>query len=143
MANLGAWPVDPATEVGLFRTELGDLNGTPHEPDDGQADFEFISDVAIGQLLIAYPTSRDAAMVSALRSAAFQLIAAAEEIQVDDIRIKTVERARLMLEYATSLGMTVTADEASTAFNVVGLNVRPSPGYYVPQGQPSPWPGMI
>ena len=124
--NIGAWPVDPTTEVGLFRTELGDVLGTPILLTTGlpgpTADFEFLSDLAIANLLLAYPTSRDMAMSRALNSSAFQLIAQAQDIQVDDIKIKTVERARLMFEMAIALGGVATATDASSAFNIVALN---------------------
>lgn len=143
MANEGAWPVDPNTQTGLFRQQMGDVNGTPHNPADGKADFEFISDEGIAALLLAYPTMPNAALSSAISSAAFQLIASAQEIQVDDIRIKTVERAKLMLEYATSLGAGVIASDAASAFNVVELNTMPPYNYRAPQGTPSPWPGMM
>ena len=125
--NTGAWPVDPDTQVGLFRTELGDTNGVPNVPADGLAVFEFLSDAAIAAMLLAYPTSRDTAMAKALTSAAFKLIASAQDIQVDDIKIKTVERANLMLTMATTL----TAAVAGTisAFSVVPLTMQHAYSY--------------
>ena len=137
MANTGAWPVDPSTEVGLFRQELGDINGTPIEGSDPpEATYEYISDAAISALILASPTSRDQAMGNAMKSFAMQLILSAQDIQVDDIRIKTIERARLMMEFATGLiGSAATADAAS-AFQVVPL----SGGVYrTPQGTPEYW----
>jgi hypothetical protein len=128
--NTGAWPVDPDTQVGLFRTELGDTNGVPNAPADGLAVFEFLSDVAIAALLLAYPTSRDTAMAKALTSAAFKLIASAQDIQVDDIKIKTVERANLMLTMASGLSLAAAAGAASSAFNVVPLTPQYRTGSY-------------
>jgi len=128
--NTGAWPVDPGTEVGLFRTELGDTVGTPNVPADGLAKFEFLSDAAIAAMLLAYPTSRDMAMAKALTSAAFKLISSAQDIQVDDIRIKTVERANLMLTLATTLGSAAAAGSASSTFSVVPLTGSNRAGYY-------------
>ena len=121
MVNVGAWPVDPSTEVGLFRTELGDLVGVAHTPADGTADFEFLSDDAIGALIVAYPSSRNVAMSRAMTSMATQMITSAQDIVVDDIRIKTVERANLMLTLATTLYNGSMFAEASTGFGIVGL----------------------
>ena len=122
MVNVGAWPVDPGTEVGFFRTELGDVIGVPHVPADNSADFQFLSDEAIGALILAYPSSRNMAMSRAMTSMATQMIAAAQDIQVDDIRIKTVERANLMLTLATTLYNGSIMAEASSGFGIVGLN---------------------
>ena len=132
----GAWPIDPTTEVGLFRIELGDTVGTPHDPADDKADFEFIGDVGISALLLAYPASRALAMSRAMTSMANQMIVAAQDIQVDDIRIKTIERARLMLESAISIAGAGTAADADTAFSVVPLTSHPQT--WRPQGTPYP-----
>lgn len=128
--NTGAWPVDPDTEVGLFRTELGDTNGVPNQPLDGIAVFEFISDAGIAAMLLAYPTSRDTAMAKALTSVAFKLIASAQDIQVDDIKIKTVERANIMLELAASLNASASASAASSSFTIVPLSPKYRTGGY-------------
>lgn len=136
MSNLGAWPVDPTTEVGLFRIELGDTVGTPHVPEDGLAEFQFIGDAGISALLLAYPTMRDTAMSKAMFSMASQMIVSAQDIQVDDIRIKTIERARLMLEAAIALGGVASAADASNAFSVVPLTSVPGYRRHRPQGTP-------
>lgn len=133
----GAWPIDPETETGLFRTELGDVDGIPHEPADDKAEFQYLGDAQIAALLLAYPTSRDRAMSKAVSSMAKQLIIAAQDIQVDDIRLKTIENARLMLEYAQSLDGGVSAVEADSAFSVVALTTH-NFGYPRPQGTPYP-----
>lgn len=136
MANTGTWPIDPATATGLFRFEVGDVVGTAHDPDDGQADFEFLSDDTIDALLAAYE-DRDAAKSKALNSMATQLIAAAQDIVVDDIKIKTVERANLMRQLADTLAASV-AEESASTFGVVSLVSAAS--YYprIPQGTPRP-----
>jgi len=128
MANAGTWPIDPATDTGLFRFEVGDVVGTAHIPADGAADFEFMSDDTIDALLVAYP-SRLTAMAKALGSMANQLIAAAQDIVVDDIKIKTIERANMMLTRATNLDANALIGDASSAFSVVpslaATNVSP------------------
>lgn len=143
MVNTGSYPIDPTTEVGLFRQELGDVNGVPADPatDPQTAEYEYISDAAIAALILASPTSRDTAMANAMRSFANQLILAAQDIQVDEIRIKTIERARLMMEFASGLLAGASATDASTAFTVVGLSSHPS--YGRPQGTPWPYPGSL
>lgn len=137
----GAWPLDPSTETGLFRQELGDTVGVPHEPSDGKAEYQFIGDAGIAALILAYPSSRDKAMSKAMWSMANQLILLAEEIQVDDIRIKTVERARLMMEASIALGGVANTSDAATAFNVVPLSPNDY-GYPRPQGTPYYWGSM-
>ncbi len=138
VTNEGAWPIDPTTDVGLFRTELGDTAGTPHVPADNKADFEYIGDAGIQALLDAYPTSRNMAMSKAMTSMAHQMIIAAQDIQVDDIRIKTIERAKLMLESALALSGGMAATDADSAFSVVSLN-----GYHeYPRPQGTPYPVM-
>lgn len=134
--NTGAWPIDPTTEVGLFRTELGDVNGTPNSGSTPPtAEFEYISDAAINALILASPTSRDMAMGNAMKSFAMQLILSAQDIQVDDIKIKTIERARLMMEFATSL-LAASATAAAAGMTIVALSTRNVSR--VPQG--TPWP---
>ncbi len=131
----GEYPIDPTTAVGLFRTELGDVVTT--SIDGAQAEYEFISDAAIQAMLDAYPDSRNMAMAAAMSSMATQMIAAAQDIQVDDIRIKTVERARLMLDQANALRGYALAGDASSAFSVVPLSGKSFPA--APQGTPDPW----
>lgn len=134
MSNTGAWPVDPATEVGLFRTELGDVVGTPNVPAI-TAEFQFIGDAGITALIAAYPSSRDMAMSKALTGMAIQMIASAEDIQVDDIRIKTVERANLMLQAAAMMASSASElDAASNGFSVVPLKTRPQQSRYFGEG---------
>lgn len=117
----GAWPIDPDTTTGLFRTELGDVVGTPHTPSDNKAEYEYLGDVQIAALITAYPLQRDMAMAKARESMATQMIAAAEDIQVDDIRIKTVERAKLMLEQARAYFTSGAGIDALSSFGVVPL----------------------
>lgn len=131
----GEYPIDPTTEVGLFRTELGDVVTTSIT--GSEAEYEFISDAAIQAMIDAYPESRTMALASAMSSMATQMIAAAQDIQVDDIRIKTVERAKLMLEQSSQLRGYALRGDASSAFSVVPLTGKTFP--IAPQGTPDPW----
>lgn len=139
MANEGTYPLDPGTPEGLFRFEVGDVVGTPTTT--GQGTYEFMSDDTILALIDTYPNSINTAKARAFQSMATQLIAAAQDIQVDDIRIKTIERANLMFNMAKVLGGNAILEDASTAFTVVALSPEQ---YRVPQGQPWPvgYPGQ-
>lgn len=141
--NEGAWPIDPSTATGLFRFEVGDTVGTPDAPGDIVASFEFMGDNAIDALIAAYPDSIDTAKAKALGSMATQLITSAQDIQVDEIKIKTVERANLMMKFAGGLLSNAGFVDASEAFDVVPLNSannffprvsRGRPGSYGPSG---------
>lgn len=133
----GAYPIDATTPVGLFRFQVGDVNGTPHDPADDLADYEFMSDATIEALIAANPDSLSAAKAQALLSMATQLIASAQDIQVDDIRIKTVERANLMRLLASDFLTGAESADAASAFDIVGLQSGQF-GYWPPQG--TPWP---
>lgn len=133
----GKNPIDPSTAVGLTRIEIGDVVGTVHEDDATKAEYEFFGDAGLQALLDANPGEPEIAIGKALNSAAFQLLAAAEDIQVDDIRIKTVERAGMMRQLASDyLSGTLTVG-ANSAFQVVAL--RTYAGIHrPPQGTPYP-----
>lgn len=118
MAFIGTFPIDASTPVGLFRFEVGDVVGQKHTPDDGMADFEFMSDATIAALLAQYPNPM-IAKSRALTSMATLLITSAQDIQVDDIKIKTVERAKLMLDLAKYFAMIAGDNELDLAFMVV------------------------
>lgn len=134
----GTWPIDPTTPEGLFRFEIGDVVGTAHEPPDGKAEFEFIGDATILALLAAHPENRDYAKGLALESMATQLIAAAQDIQVDDIKLKTVEKANLMFLRASGYGVASAIADAASAFTIVSLSAV-SAYHPWPQGTPRPY----
>lgn len=137
---LGAFPVDPSTPVGLFRVEIGDDTGVPNTPPT-TAEFEFFSDGAIEALIAAYSDSRETAMAKAMTSMATRLITSAQDIQVDDIRIRTVERANLMMQLARDLLSHAGAAGASSAFSVVPLTSAANNTFRTPFGTPPAWRG--
>lgn len=137
--NEGTFPIDATTPEGLFRFEVGDVVGTPEDPAvTGKANFEFMSDATILALIAEYPHSIEVAKAKALGSMATQLIVAAQDIQVDDIRIKTVERANLMRQRADALLIAAGISDNGSAFEVVGLNTSYPTllTRYPPQGTP-------
>lgn len=135
----GNWPVDPATAVGLMRIRISDAIGTPHEPGDGKADFLYFSDAALEALIGIYPETPDLSLAEAMSSVANRLIMEAQDIQVDDIKIKTVEKAKLMLENAAGLRAGALRG-ASDGFSVVPLSTTGG-GFRHVQGQRDPWQG--
>lgn len=138
MANTGADPIDPTTAVGLLRYEVGDIVTVPLTTAiAGQIGYQYVSDAFLNALLVAYPYSPSMALARALGSVATQMIAAAQDIQVDDIKIKTVVKAELMLKRASDLESGALLWDASTAFAIVAL-VTASNYSYPPQGSPFP-----
>lgn len=136
----GAYPIDPATTVGLLRNEVGDITPTlVHDPPDSKADYGFVGDGFLSALLDAYPNSPSMALARALGSMATQMIAVAQDIAVDDIKIKTVQKAELMLKRAADLESGALLWDSSTAFSIVKLTPA-SDWVYPPEG--SPWPHL-
>ena len=140
MSNPGADPIDPTTTVGLLRYEVGDIVGVPLSPAvPGQLDYGFVSDSFLSALLTAYVNSPSMALARALGSMATQMIAQAQDIQVDDIKIKTVAKAELMMKRAHDLEIGALVWDATKAFSVVPLTTA-TDYHFTPQG--SPWPEL-
>ena len=137
-----AYPVDPSTPVGLFRTDIGDTTATDIQGSAPAqtATYEFFTDEAI-EAFIARDEDLDMAEARALDSMARRLILEAQDIQVDDIRIKTVERAKLFSEHAAQIRLSAETGAASGNFQVVGLSNIGGYGTWPPQG--TPFPGSL
>ena len=118
----GAYPPDPTTPVGLLRIQIGDdaatdITGTsPNQT----AQYEFFSDDAL-QAYLESSGTLDQAMSNALRTVGRKLLLSAQDIQVDDIRIKTVERANTFMAHADTLAASGVAVDADTAFSIVPM----------------------
>lgn len=129
----GAYPPNPGTPVGLFRIQIGDdtatsITGTsPNQT----AEYEFFSDDAIEAYLDSAATPAQA-QANALRTMGRKLVLQAQDIQVDDIRIKTVERANIFMTHADALSASDAAADAATAFSIVPLRSTQgtTSGYY-------------
>lgn len=130
----GAYPLDPATIAGLFRLELGDVVATNIV--DDTADYGYISDAGITALMAAYPDLPDMALGKAMISMANQMIAAAQNIQVDTIKINTIEKAQLMLNSANAMIANAISGAASSWFHVVQTEALSDSRNAWPQGQP-------
>lgn len=147
MSNVGAWPIDPTTTTGLFRFEVGDVVGTVDPLVPTQATFEFMSDATINALMLAYP-AYGMAKARGLMSMASQLIAAAQDIAVDDIKIKTMERAKMMLALAEAFQAASLLEDGANAVAIIALQAatdyrsrfqRDYPMIYAAQGVPQPY----
>ena len=135
------YPPDPTTAVGFFRSEIGDVTpveGTITGTVPSQtAEYEFFSDAMLEAYLSNYPDDLPAAESAALQTMGRRLMIAAQDIQVDDIRIKTVERAKLFLEHADKIAAGVLTSNGASAFGIVSLDVIQPSRRYDPQGTPS------
>jgi hypothetical protein len=138
----GSYPIDPATVEGLFRFELGDVVATNISGDT--ADYGYISDAGITALMAAYPNFIDMALGKAMISMANQMIAAAQNIQVDTIKVSTIAKAQLMLDSANAMIANALNGGASSVFSIVATEARSderSP--WRVQGQRRDWLGAI
>ena len=141
MPNTGKWPIDEASAVGAFRIEIGDSVpvGAPIDGDNTTT-FEFFSDAYLLAQLDKFPDDPDEAMARGLDTMARRLIIEAEDIQVDDIKIKTIERAKLFSEHANAIRI-YGAARGGEGFIVTALHTTTRHGYdYPPQGTPDPYP---
>lgn len=85
---------------------------------------EFKDKFTLDGMLRPRADTPEQAQANALRTMGRKLILQARDIQVDDIRIKSVERANLFISHADSIGATQAAIDADTAFSVVPLRGR-------------------
>lgn len=136
----GIWPIAEDTPVGEFRVEIGDSVPvtTPAEGAES-AEFEFFSDTYIEGQLAKYADDVDEAMARALDTMARRLIIEAEDIQVDDIKIKTIERAKLFSDHASQIRV-YGAQRGGEGFSVTTIRTSQHPASFTPQGTPDPYP---
>ena len=132
--NTGVWPVNPATDTGFFRIEIGDSAPTNTPIDsDTEAEYEFFGDAYLTTLLAKYPDDPDEAMASALDTMARRLIIEAQSIQVDDIKLATEKRAQLFSEHAAQIrqfGVQRTSDNFTVTSSHVTQYTTQSPNWY-------------
>lgn len=101
MSNRGVAPADPNTEIGQLRTNLGDLAYVALDPvETGYGDYEWFSDSELEELLVLAEDNITRATGYGLRKFATYLTMSAVNIQTDDLRVSTIERAKLMRELA-------------------------------------------
>lgn len=100
MANRGAVPLDPNSEVGQFRVRAGDTQFVPLDPPEvGFGDYEKWSDLEIQGFLAANPSPLWAIYEAYLQIATSAAIAA-KQIKDYDLQINTEKRAEALLKIA-------------------------------------------
>lgn len=146
MSNRGVAPADLSTEVGQLRDALGDLNYTELDPaESGFGDYDWFSDSELEQLLLSSDDNMHRATGYGLRKLARYLTMSATDIATDDLRIKTIERAKLMRQLAEDELATADLEDAAVAngiFDVIPFagatrSVYPAD---TPQLEPDPVP---
>lgn len=98
MANTGAYPINTATAVGLFRVQVGDTEPVTDNGDD-TANYQFFSDDELTAVLTD-TGGGDAGMASAYRKLAAILALKAVQITTDDLRYASEQRAETMRKIA-------------------------------------------
>ena len=136
MANVGAWPLDPLTPVGALRLEVGDTDGSPMlAPDDDKAEFQWFSDIELEAIYDAADGSATRATGLAYRRIAVYLTIEATDIQSDDLRIRTIERAKAMRELANDYINDAAADDERAGAEIFGVAPYVRPGSrFTPEG---------
>lgn len=101
MTNLGVAPPDSDTEIGQLRIDLGDTNFVALNPVvSGFGDYDWMSDVEIDRLIDSADGNLKRAEAYGLDKLSRYLTLSASSIQTDDLRIQTIDRAKLMRELA-------------------------------------------
>lgn len=119
MANIGAYPVDPTTNVGKFRVMAGDSDGTPiGEPPQTQAEYAIWSDVEIEVMLAQAGDSVARAISMAYMQLAAQAASTSASIRTDDLSVTTTSRSGEFLKLAQYWADIADAQSADT-FDVV------------------------
>lgn len=145
MANLGAYPPDPATEVGWLRIAIKDAEGVPSVPPTipQTAEYLYISDASLQTSIDLYPGDRLAQKADALTSMGQDLIMQAQLIQVDDIKIDTRQRGELFLQMAAAAREEAAKNgtgSVSGAFSVFPTNTGDASNWDARRPEGTPYP---
>ena len=126
MSNVGVAPVDSETEIGQLRIALGDTNSVPLEPDEpGFANYEWFSDSELEQMIVSADGSLKRAEGYGLQKFARYLAMSATDIQTDDLRIKTIERAKLMRDLANDALAAADDEDARVDSDIFAIHAFP------------------
>lgn len=122
MSNIGAYPVDPTTNVGKFRLMAGDSDGTPIVPEPPaeptQANYAIWSDVEIDVLLAQANNSVARAIAMGYMQLAAQSASVSGTIRTDDLSVTTTSRSGEFLKLAQYWSEIADA-QASDTFDIV------------------------
>jgi len=102
LPNKGVAPVDTNTAVGQFRVDVGDTDSVPLDPTEaGFADYTYFSDLELQSALDATGgVTSNAGMAFMYRKLAAILSLKAQNIQTDDLKYASEQRAEIMRKIA-------------------------------------------
>jgi hypothetical protein len=122
MSNIGAYPVNPATDVGKFRLMAGDSEGTPIEveppAEPTEAEYAIWSDVQIQVLLAQALGSIAKAISMGYIQLAAQAASKSANIRTDDLSVNNTSRSGEFLKLA-QYWETVADGQAADGFDIV------------------------
>lgn len=99
--NRGLREYDSSTSTGELRLNLGDTNFVELQPPETDyVSFDYFSDATLDSFILSADENITRATGYAYRSLAGILTLSAVSIQTDDLRVSTIERAKLMRELA-------------------------------------------
>jgi len=137
--NIGAWPIDATSIVGQLREVVGDIDGVQlPPPDESMAEFSYFSDSELDSLYSVAEQSFLRATGLAYRRLAVYLTLESTDIQSDDLRIRTIERAKAMRQIAQDFMADADADDERAGADIfmVSPYVRPESETRRPEAMP-------
>ena len=139
--NPGAWPLDPTTPVGLFRTLYGDTDSEPYDPvEPGFQNYGELSDSEVEVFIAQGGDSIPRAIGYLYISMAGQAAKQSKTIQDQDLRLDLTKRAADLRLAAYDWFSRADNDDlvsAEEAFEIVPTGQRC--GGVIPEGSPAVW----
>lgn len=137
--NPGRYPIDPSSEIGMFRYAYGDTSSTAYDPVyPGYQNYSELSDAEIQGFLLSSDGSVNRAIGRYYMQLAGKAALAGRSVKDHDLQIDTRNRAsdlRALAEYWFGL-----ADEddagSDDAFLIVPTGAT---GGFIPEGAPAQW----
>lgn len=131
MSNIGAYPVDPTTNVGKFRLMAGDSEGTPIVPEPPAepttAEYAIWSDVEIEVLLAQANNSVARAISMGYMQLAALSASTSGSIRTDDLTVTTTSRSGEFLklaQYWAEIADSQAADSFDIVYSNTGSTIR-------------------
>jgi len=133
---IGAYPVDPDSEIGWLRIALDDAEGVEIPGDANNREYPFFTDAALQTVIDLYPDDRPMQIGTAYQRMGMLLIRTGQRVRVDDIEIDTRQQGADFLKMAEQWFETARAGGASDFFQIgtTGQNA----GVRQPEGTPYP-----
>lgn len=143
MTNRGLREYDSSTSTGELRLNLGDTSFTELDPvESDYVDFDYFSDASLDSFIVAADENITRATGYAYRALAGILTMSAVNIQTDDLRVSTIERAKLMRELAAEWLRDADDEDdraASEIFDVIPFAGAPTENRSWPEGTTRPY----